>query len=205
MDEALADHILAFHRTQGTSVKQPINRNLLRKYVAYARSINTKISDKAYEKLKEYYLKLRESSTKHEGGIAVTPRQLEALIRLTEARARIFLREEATEEDAEAAINLMEISMRDMGVIQPEGIMDVDVVLTGKPQNLREKITLTLEAVRQLYRERGKPIPIDEVMETLREKAEIPRHESERIIRQLIKEGKFYQPTPDTLAPSKGY
>ena len=42
-------------------------------------------------------------------------------------------------------------------------------------------------------------------METLREKAEIPRHESERIIRQLIKEGKFYQPTPDTLAPSKGY
>ena len=203
LDEALADHILTFHKTHGASVKLPLDQKLLKKYIAYARSrVNTKISEEAYKKLKEYYLKLREKSKP--GEVSVTPRQLEALIRLTEARARIFLREEATEEDAEAAINLMEISMRDVGVIQPEGTMDVDVLLTGKPQSLREKITLVVETVRNLHKERGEPIPIDEVMEILKEKAGTPRYEAERIIYQLLREGTLYRPKDGFLAPTKG-
>lgn len=51
--------------------------------------------------LKSYYLQLRAASAADPGGLPVTARQLESLVRLSEARARVELREEVTREDAE--------------------------------------------------------------------------------------------------------
>ena len=42
-----------------------------------------------------------------EGMITVTPRQLEALVRLSTARARLLLRDRVESEDAERAIYLV--------------------------------------------------------------------------------------------------
>lgn len=51
--------------------------------------------------LKHYYLELRGASAADPGSLPVTARQLESLVRLSEARARLELREEVTREDAE--------------------------------------------------------------------------------------------------------
>lgn len=51
--------------------------------------------------LKAYYLQLRAASAADPGALPVTARQLESLVRLSEARARVELREEVTREDAE--------------------------------------------------------------------------------------------------------
>lgn len=51
--------------------------------------------------LKAYYLQLRAASAADPGALPVTARQLESLVRLSEARARAELREEVTREDAE--------------------------------------------------------------------------------------------------------
>ncbi|CAI9575112.1 unnamed protein product, partial [Staurois parvus] len=78
----------------------PIPHQLLRKYIGYARQyVHPKLSLDAAHVLQDFYLELR----KQNQGIDSTPittRQLESLIRLTEARARLELREEAIKEDA---------------------------------------------------------------------------------------------------------
>ncbi|NXE22737.1 MCM8 helicase, partial [Ardeotis kori] len=88
-----------------------IPHQLLRKYVGYARQyVHPSLSPEAAQVLQEFYLELR----KQNQGIDSTPittRQLESLIRLTEARSRLELREKSTKEDAEDVIEIMKYSM----------------------------------------------------------------------------------------------
>ncbi|XP_067421428.1 DNA helicase MCM8 isoform X1 [Emydura macquarii macquarii] len=88
-----------------------IPHQLLRKYVGYARQyVRPKLSPEAAQVLQEFYLELR----KQKQGVDSTPittRQLESLIRLTEARSRLELREKSTKEDAEDVIEIMKYSM----------------------------------------------------------------------------------------------
>lgn len=53
----------------------------------------------AAEILQKFYLKLRDHNTSADG-TPITARQLESLVRLAEARARLDLREEITAQDA---------------------------------------------------------------------------------------------------------
>lgn len=53
----------------------------------------------AAEILQKFYLKLRDHNTSADS-TPITARQLESLVRLAEARARLDLREEITAEDA---------------------------------------------------------------------------------------------------------
>uniref|UniRef100_A0A0D9WHF9 Probable DNA helicase MCM8 n=1 Tax=Leersia perrieri TaxID=77586 RepID=A0A0D9WHF9_9ORYZ len=93
----------------------PLPGPLLRKYISYARThVNPRISipSPAAESLQDFYLKLRDHSTSADS-TPITARQLESLVRLAEARARVDLREEVTEEDAKDAIALMKESLYD--------------------------------------------------------------------------------------------
>ncbi|GAB1286939.1 DNA helicase MCM8 [Apodemus speciosus] len=85
----------------------PIPHQLLRKYIGYARQyVHPRLSTEAAQALQDFYLELRKQSQRV-GSSPITTRQLESLIRLTEARARLELREEATKEDAEDIIEIM--------------------------------------------------------------------------------------------------
>ncbi|XP_059471137.1 DNA helicase MCM8 [Neocloeon triangulifer] len=91
----------------------PIPPQLLRKYIAYAKkNVHPKLSNEAAEVIQKFYLKLR-SQRGHQDCTPVTTRQLESLIRLTEARAKLELRKEATEEDAQDVVELMKHSLLD--------------------------------------------------------------------------------------------
>ncbi|XP_048727562.2 DNA helicase MCM8-like isoform X2 [Ostrea edulis] len=90
-----------------------IPHQLLRKFVGYARKyVYPKIGPEAAKVLQNFYITLRKQ---HQGldSTPITTRQLESLIRLTEARARLELRETATKEDAEDVIEIMKYSMVD--------------------------------------------------------------------------------------------
>ncbi|XP_040836911.1 DNA helicase MCM8 isoform X2 [Ochotona curzoniae] len=89
----------------------PIPHQLLRKYVGYARQyVSPRLSPEAAQVLQDFYLELRKQSQRCNSS-PITTRQLESLIRLTEARARLELREEATKEDAEDIVEIMKYSM----------------------------------------------------------------------------------------------
>ncbi|KAJ1789076.1 DNA replication licensing factor mcm8, partial [Coemansia sp. RSA 2399] len=84
---------------------------LLRKYVAYARKyVHPQLSQAAKQRLREFYLELRKSHRSIDS-MPITTRQLEAMIRLAEARARAELRESVTENDANNVIEIMRYSL----------------------------------------------------------------------------------------------
>ncbi|NXL50318.1 MCM8 helicase, partial [Podilymbus podiceps] len=88
-----------------------IPHQLLRKYVGYARQyVHPNLSPEAAQVLQEFYLELRKQNQGADS-TPITTRQLESLIRLTEARSRLELREKSTKEDAEDVIEIMKYSM----------------------------------------------------------------------------------------------
>lgn len=82
---------------------------LIRKYIAYARHYvpDVRLSFAAARRLQRFYLELRARGKKFDS-IPVTTRNLESMIRLTQARARVELRPLATERDAIDVISLVE-------------------------------------------------------------------------------------------------
>lgn len=90
----------------------PVPPQLLRKYIGYARQyIHPSLESSAAEVLRRFYLELRKQRRKGDG-TPITMRQLESLIRLTEARARLELRDTANEQDAKDVVEIMKFSMQ---------------------------------------------------------------------------------------------
>ncbi|CAL4901187.1 unnamed protein product [Urochloa decumbens] len=90
---------------------KPLSGQLLRKYISFAREhVFPRMSKAAGDILQDFYLKLRKRSTSVDG-TPITARQLESLVRLAEARARVDLREEVTAEDAKDVVEIMKESL----------------------------------------------------------------------------------------------
>lgn len=89
----------------------PIPPFLLRKYIIYAKEYcQPKLSVEAKQVLKDFYLNLRKNYQTAEAA-PITTRQLESMIRLSEARARLELRETVTAQDANDVIEIMKESL----------------------------------------------------------------------------------------------
>ncbi|XP_017758433.1 PREDICTED: DNA helicase MCM8 [Eufriesea mexicana] len=85
-----------------------IPQSILRKYIAYARQyVKPKLTEETAALLQKYYLELRQKNNKF-SGFSICNRQLEAMIRLTEARAKLELRTEAVETDALDVIEIFQ-------------------------------------------------------------------------------------------------
>ncbi|KAG0321209.1 DNA replication licensing factor mcm8 [Dissophora globulifera] len=106
MDRPLSERLRMTDEDQMDLIPQP----LLRKFIAYARQyVHPKLSPEAAATLQEFYLILR---TRHRSadGTPVTTRQLESLIRMAEAKARMELREVVTRRDAMDVIEIMYVA-----------------------------------------------------------------------------------------------
>ena len=64
------------------------------------------LTPEAETKILDYYLQMR--NVESEEMITVTPRQLEGIIRLSTARARLLMKDTVEEEDADRAIFLIQ-------------------------------------------------------------------------------------------------
>jgi replicative DNA helicase Mcm len=108
-DKLVASHILDDIQQSKTS---DIDIDILRKYLTYAKKIDPVLSDEARNILLEFYLKMR---TVDSEWITVTSRQLEGLVRLSTAHARLLLKDIVDKQDAQRAINLVMKSMESVG------------------------------------------------------------------------------------------
>ncbi|KAJ1263271.1 hypothetical protein BS78_09G170800 [Paspalum vaginatum] len=91
----------------------PLAGQFLRKYISYSREhVFPRMSEAAAAILKEFYLELRKHRSSADG-TPITARQLESLVRLAGARARVDLRDEVTVEDAQDVIDIMKESLYD--------------------------------------------------------------------------------------------
>jgi len=197
-DGRMSDHILALHRIKSTPEEPPLMPELLRKYIAYAKRIEPVLTEDSVSAIRQYYLKMRSLSGSAESPVAITPRQLEALVRLSEARARSFLRDRVEAEDAQAIIRLMTLSLQDVGIDTTTGKIDIDVIMTGKPKSLRDKMQDVLGTFAELEKQLG--IVEDATLyQALARKPDITEDDARRLVDQLVKEGILYSPKPGHL------
>ncbi|MEM2118958.1 MAG: Minichromosome maintenance protein MCM, partial [Candidatus Bathyarchaeia archaeon] len=118
---------------------------------------------------------------------------LESLVRIAEARARSALRKEVTAEDAEAAIAIMKRSLEEVGIDLSSYKMDIDIIMTGKPKSVRDKLQAVLSTLTELEKETGL-VEKTVLLSELEEKHKMPKGEADRLISQLLREGTIYEP-----------
>jgi replicative DNA helicase Mcm len=191
-DAKMSEHILEIHRRGSSPVEAQIDADLMRKYVSYAKAIKPVLSKEALKHLKEFYLAMRSASETEGSPVAITARQLESLVRISEARARVALRKEVSAEDAEAAIAIMKRSLEEVGIDLSSYKVDIDLIMTGRPKSVRDKMQVILSVLIEMERETGMVEKVALVSE-LESKHNIPRAETERMLWQLLREGTIYE------------
>ncbi len=192
-DGKMSAHILEIHRKGLSPIESPISIDLLRKYVTYAKGIRPTLTPEAVQRLNDFYLAMRSASESEGSPVAITARQLESLVRVAEARARSALRKEVLAEDAEASIAIMKRSLEEVGIDLSSYKMDIDIIMTGKPKSVRDRLQTVLSTLMELERETG-IVEKTTLLNELDEKYKIPRGEAERLIGQLLREGTIYEP-----------
>ncbi len=194
-DAKTAEFILQLHqKASGGSAE--IDTSMLKKYIAYAKQhINPQLTDAALEEIKEYYVKMR-ATGEEEGtfkAVPISARQLEALIRLSEASARMRLSLKVTKPDAKRAIELVHFCLTQIGVDPETGKIDIDRIATGISASQRSTISLIKEIIHELETQIGKQIPVDDIVMKAKDKG-LDEEKTEEILDRLRKAGDIFSP-----------
>ena len=145
-DRKLAHHLIGLYHPEdggggglaraGTALLggvpyEPIAPGLLRDYISYAREhCHPQLSDGAAADLAAAYVGMRRLGDAR-NTITATPRQLDSLVRLAEARARARLAEVVTPEDVTEAVRLMRVALHQSATDPVTGAIDMDLIQTG--------------------------------------------------------------------------
>ncbi|MEM3637625.1 MAG: ATP-binding protein [Conexivisphaerales archaeon] len=194
VDEKLATHILRTHRSKGFVTPPPIDFELLRKYIVYCKKIDPVLTQEAESKLLDFYLQMRSIGGK-ENMITVTPRQLESLIRLATARARLMLRDKVTEEDALVAISLVRRMLSTVGIDVRTGKIDIGV-LSGRASSERSLIELAMDVFKELQGPEKAPVSLSSFTDALEKTGKFSKDEARKMINMLYKMGQIYEIRP---------
>ncbi len=182
-------------------VKPAIDIELLRKYIAYARThVFPELTKEAMDKIIDFYVNLRKLGKK-QNTVPTTARQLEALIRLAEASARVRLSNKVTGEDADRAIRLAQASMEEVLKDPETGAIDFDVLTTGETKSKREKAKIVLNIIRAKCLDTDM-VPIDDVIEEAASSYNMDMDEVKDIIERLKRDGDIFEPRHGFLAPA---
>jgi replicative DNA helicase Mcm len=196
-DEVLAKHVLDMHAKLTFPRTPPINFDMLKKYIIYAKKLDPELSEEARKRLSDYYIELRRLA--QPGQIAVTPRWLEGLIRLSVARARILLHPRVTEDDALRAVALMRRMLETVAVDQNTGGKQVDVgVLYGKPLSERNLLETALESFKKLEGTGPSKQPVEDktFIEELEKTGKFNKEEADKMLKTLYRSGQIYEIKP---------
>jgi replicative DNA helicase Mcm len=192
-DEKIADHVLHEHTKEGGTMIVP--RELFRKYVAYSKQrIKPELKKDAVDKIKKFYIDLRNKQVSSDSAlrpIPISARQLQALIRMSEASAKIRLSEEVTAQDAENAIEIMKYYLMQVGYDYESKTFDIDKI-SGMTTSKRNKVFVVRDMINQLKSKLGELIPIEELEKELEGK--LKKEEIDEAITELIKNSIIYEP-----------
>src|SRR5947208_3352174 len=207
-DRELAEHILKGHRvgeirkrreaglvTEETqALEEPytphLNPDFLRKYVAYAKRIYPIMTTEAMSVIEKKYLDIRKTGEAAGSSVPITPRQLEAIIRLAEAGARIRLSEAVTVDDADRAVRIVEYWMGK--VAGEEGRFDIDIIQTGISQSQREQIISIRDIINELAGPEG-VADYEDIVRIAQERG-IPPAKVDSWLKRWAQEGEIYSP-----------
>ncbi len=204
-DKKLAERVLESHRAgemmgsgKDTEIEerglQPaIPHDLLRLYVGYARKIRPVMTTQTQLKLQDHYTAMRkayqERGELEEQVFPITPRQLESLIRLAEADARMHLSDTVGPEHAERAIEMMTMFL----TITLRG--DTGFAWTGMTAVQRQEKDEPRALIINFLKKTGaEGADLHDILDHLEEQG-VSRNRAEKILQDMLTAGHgIYQP-----------
>jgi replicative DNA helicase Mcm len=198
-DESVATHVLSIYQKKEKQIS--VERDLFRKYVAYAKQkIKPILTDEAVKEIKDFYVRMRNMPVSADStgsrAIPISARQLEALVRLSEAHAKMRLSKKVTKEDARIAIELITYYMMQVGYDYETKTFDIDRISTGVSSSQRSKVIILRETLSKLEEKLGKFIPMEELEKELTGK--MNKDDIDDAVQKLIASG-------DIFIPRKGF
>ena len=204
--EALIDEFVAMDPVEedkeqviirGEDGTEHLSQSFLRKYIAFAkRHYHPNINQDVMALILEYYVQERQTFGRDdtdEGGesnvVPITARALEALIRLTEAHARMFLREDATSEDAKVALAVFKHWREESGI-------EDESEFSGTTVKEKNKSMIVKNIIRDICSENNNLAEINTIFNRALAK-NIDELTVSKIIKQMRNSGILFQPKKD--------
>ncbi|EIN14579.1 MCM-domain-containing protein [Punctularia strigosozonata HHB-11173 SS5] len=160
-DRRLAQHLVSLYLEDRpeTGGQDIVPQEQLGAYISYARSrINPALTEEASNELVRAYVELRktgEDPRSHEKRITATTRQLESMIRLSEAHARMRFSSVVELDDVKEACRLMREAIRTAAIDPRTGKIDLGLINTGVSEGQRRQRESLRKEVMNLVQRSG--------------------------------------------------
>merc|ERR1712098_378443 len=175
-DKKLARHLVSLYFQDESQQEEDLySMDILRDYVKYAKqSYNPVLSDAAGQQLIENYVEMRKIGAGR-GQITAYPRQLESLIRLAEAHARMRFSNTVEIVDVEEAARLHREALKQSSTDPLTGRIDASILATGQSSSGRKRRMEVMTALKTLLRKKTKQasINIDTLLKEFRSSSDI--------------------------------
>ncbi|MEN3035384.1 MAG: minichromosome maintenance protein MCM, partial [Candidatus Methanosuratincola sp.] len=194
-DRKMTEHILNLHRGIRVTKESPIDPELLKKYIYYVRKHGSpKIGEEASKAIEDFFLEMRAMGQGADSPVPITMRQLEAVIRLSEARAKLALKKEVSKEDVQAVIRLLKAFLKQVGIDSSTGKIDIDTIMVGHPKSQGDKMAQLFDIFREMEKENeGRPVRKEALIERAGLEG-LDRRFVERAVTEWINQGVIYEP-----------
>lgn len=190
-DVAAVDHIFQSFKQKRVTEITP---EFFKKYITYCRKLKPQLKDDLKEELQRFYVSMRTISQNDKvKGIPINLRNIEGIIRLAEAHAKLRLSEWVEKKDLEVAEEIFMFCLKQVGIDNETGLVDMSRIDRKVPVSKRYKVETLLSVMHQLQEKHGIVIPYDSIKEAAIEK-EIKLYEVSDYLDELKKQGKIYEP-----------
>ena len=160
-DRRLANHIVSLYsdyegghegQIQASELirSNTIDREFFAQYISYARkTCRPKIDEAIGNDLVQEYMKLRSmgNTTKT---VTATPRQLESMIRLAEALAKMRLSPNVERKDVDEAVRLIQHALQQSATDPRTGKINMDILTTGQTKTSAERLKMITDFIKSL-------------------------------------------------------
>merc|ERR1719381_34133 len=156
-DRRLGRHLVSlYYRTAEQSEEESLDMSVLRDYITYAKqTFNPKLTEEAGTQLIQSYVKMRQVGSGR-GQVTAFPRQLESLIRLAEAHAKLRFSNTVDLVDVEEASRLHREALKQSATDPLSGKIDVSILTTGQSEGSRKRRQMVKEGLKSLIEKKGK-------------------------------------------------
>jgi len=184
-----------------SSKAAPIDVELLKKYIKHARrSCLPVLTEEAKEKIKEFYLQLRGQYDSEDAIVSILARNLDALVRLSEAYAKMALRKKVLISDVEEIIKLFKRYLKDTGYDESTGKIDMDRILVGQSRSSIGKLDKMLTRLKEIFEDNNwKALEKNNVIQILELEENLDEKWIKDALEELVKEGTLYEPRNNTI------
>lgn len=185
-DREISTHIIKLYAGTERPPEPPVEESVLKQYIKEGRSINPKITEEAAQKISKEYQDLRLLGNGK--SVTATTRQLESLIRLSEAHARMRLSVKVETRDVAEAIRIIKDSLHIYAVDPITGRIDMELLHTGKTT---AALKMEEELKEHIMKAIGKGSTVHDLLETLNKTMRTQEKTVMSILEELQEEGKL--------------